>query len=126
VVVGEDEHLGLARETSKGRGVKDAVAVALETRAELVGLFLAVAVAATHAARGPRGQERVEEFLARSQRPGEGRNPCAEGRDRRGRVAMRHGDVVRGALVPAHGRRPAPGSLGDGFYAHVFHIGPWP
>ena len=45
VVVGEDEHLGLAGEPSEGAGVQDAVAVALEAGAVGVGWLLQGTVA---------------------------------------------------------------------------------
>ena len=71
VVIGEDEDLGLAGEAAKGARVQDAVAVALETGAELVGLFLARSVSrrrgsASHRWRAPR---RVA-LLARRGNPG--------------------------------------------------------
>ena len=47
VVVGDDEHLGLARQPAKGRGVQDTVAITFKTRAELIRLFFASAVAST-------------------------------------------------------------------------------
>ena len=56
VIVGEDEHLGLAGKPSKGVGVQDAVAVALEAGSPLVGLFRNRAVSCAEGPGGQRGE----------------------------------------------------------------------
>ena len=56
VVVGEHEHLRLARQAAEGSGVEDAIAVAFETGAPRIGLFLHRPVAGLGRASGQRGQ----------------------------------------------------------------------
>jgi len=50
VVLGEDEHLGLAGETPKGRGVQDSIPVSFKTGPKLVRRFLDRPLATTVAA----------------------------------------------------------------------------
>lgn len=59
VIIGKDEHLCLAGESTKGCRVENAVTVAFETRAEGVGLFGSRAGAGTDRAGGVRGEEIV-------------------------------------------------------------------
>ena len=61
VVVGEDEHLGLAGQPAEGAGVQDAVAVALEAGAVGIGRLLDEAIAGPF---GPGGQRRQRSGLA--------------------------------------------------------------
>jgi hypothetical protein len=60
MVIGEDEDLGLAGEASKGTGVQDPVAVALETGPELIGFFRPCPVASTVSPSRAHGEEGVE------------------------------------------------------------------
>ena len=64
VVVGEDEHLGLAGQPAERRGVEDAVAVALEAGAPLVGLLGHGAVAGAAARVAAGGQHEILPGLA--------------------------------------------------------------
>jgi hypothetical protein len=51
MILGEDKHLSLSGESSKGRSMQDAVTVAFETGAVIVGLFDDCSVAGTKSAR---------------------------------------------------------------------------
>jgi hypothetical protein len=51
MILGEDKHLSLSGESSKGRSMQDAVTVAFETGAVIVGLFDNGTVAGTKSAR---------------------------------------------------------------------------
>ncbi len=68
VVVGEDEHLGLSRESAEGARVKDAIAITLKTRPVLIGLLVPGTLPRAEAARRTGSHELVEELLALTQR----------------------------------------------------------
>ena len=89
VVVGEDEHLGLAGQAPEGGGVQDAVAVALEAGAHRVGLL----------GDGP---------PAGAVRPGGRRAPAARARPPRARTRERDAEPADGG----GGRRDGPGAPG--------------
>jgi len=65
MVVGEHEHLGLAGQTTKRRGVENAIAVAFETGAERVGVFVDGTLAGTDRPRGQTSHGPVELVFAR-------------------------------------------------------------
>ena len=54
MVVGEDEHLGLAGQTPEGAGMQDAVAIAFEARAPRIGRLIDCPVASADGAGGQR------------------------------------------------------------------------
>ena len=103
VVVGEDEHLGLAGQAAERAGVQDAVAVALEAGAPRVGLPPSTAALAGAVGRGwRRGARRaVLGVLARLARRRSGRRPGARPTSRRGRAR------TSPAAVPGHRGRPS-------------------
>ena len=104
VVVGEHEDLGLAGQAAEGGGVEDAVAVALEARAPLVGLLGTVAVAGADGAGGRRREQLVLELLAG--------DPAQTTARRRGvRVGVGEADAGSARAAPLHRRRPAVGPL---------------
>jgi hypothetical protein len=122
VVVGEDEDLRLAGETTKSTRVQDAVAVSLEARTKLVGFFFLDAMAAALTPRGSRRHEHVEEFLTLAKGAGERGLTFNEWANGGVRVPVCDGHVVLDAFVTTHRRGPAPGAIGDGFVAHVSHL----
>jgi hypothetical protein len=102
VVVGEDEDLRLARQATEGRGVEDAVAVALEAGPPLVGFLGPGAVAAAHGQRGARRQRRRLMIL-----PGS----AVQARTVDGGARIGVGHPHPGALRAVHGRGPALGAI---------------
>src|ERR1700722_19357339 len=110
VVIGKDKDLGLAGEAAKGARVQDAVAVTLETGAELVRFFVAGPVPGPVTSRRARGEHRVELFLALGKGTGE-RWRAVSDVNRRRRVAMGDRDVVGRALVALHRGGPAAAAL---------------
>ena len=104
VVVGEDEHLGLAGEPPKGRGMKDAIAIAFETGAERIRLLSENTV--TRAGR-PGGMGR--EVLGFGVFSGHSVDHLAGARGRP-RVGVGERDAVD--PMTRHRRCPAGGSLG--------------
>ena len=105
VVVGEDEHLGLAGEPAEGRGaMEDAVAVALEAGAHGIGGLRNRSVAGSDSQRGAVAQRRsFEQFTLLACEGFAARDSGAE-------VSM---GVARGlgGGVPVHGGGPDGGSL---------------
>lgn len=66
MIVGEHEHLGLAGETAKRRGVENAVAIALEARAERIGILVDGALTGTDRPGGQASHRTVEVLFARA------------------------------------------------------------
>ena len=99
VVVGEDEHLGLAGQPPEGRGVQDPVAVALEAGPPRVGLLGPQPVAGAAGPGRPGGQLAVLVAPPRSvaaERP----EPAAAGTARRARLSA-WANVMPGPRWPA-------------------------
>jgi hypothetical protein len=71
VVVGKNEDLSFAGQASKRAGMQDAIAIALKARAKLIGLFLALARAASKTARGAWHHEGIKLLLAGRQGTGQ-------------------------------------------------------
>lgn len=64
VILRKHEYLGFARQPTKGRSVKNAVAVAFETRAQPIGFLGKCAVACARGAGRQRGQSLIVVFFA--------------------------------------------------------------
>ena len=110
MILGEDEHLGLAGEPPERRGaVEDPIAVAFEAGAERIGCLGAGPRAGADGQGGPLGERRPLELLAGlavgdRARP-DGVEPLAMG------VAQRHRRLAAGRLAMAgHRRRPLLGA----------------
>tara|TARA_B110000014_G_scaffold208052_1_gene159177 strand:- start:23 stop:385 length:363 start_codon:yes stop_codon:yes gene_type:complete len=106
VVLGEDEHLGLARKTPKGRGVEDPIAIPLKAGPKLVRRLLDRPVAATVASGGTLGQRKVVARITF--------RPSVRGHRSDGGVAVVVGgpEVITPARpVPIHGRGPDSSSF---------------
>ena len=104
VIVGKDEHLGLARETTESGRVQDAVAITFEARTELVGLLGAFAVAGPHRAGGESTEHGVLGVFPRL--AGNGGGLAGSGP----RIGVRERDSL-GGVGSGHGARPTLGSL---------------
>jgi hypothetical protein len=107
VISRENEHLRLARQPAEGGGVQDAVAVALETRAQRIGFLVDETCAG---ARGPSGSGCEQIVLALLARLAAERFDGAERRARVG-VGRAHAGAVAVVGVTGHGGRPASGAF---------------
>ncbi len=110
MVLGEDEDLGLAGQAAEGGGVEDAVAVALEAGAPLVGLLGARAFAGARGAGGSGREQRRLELLAFGAAAGRDGLGAFRGRRPGGRTdpGVRVGvGQAHGSGVARHRRCPA-------------------
>jgi hypothetical protein len=103
VVVGEHEHLGLARQATEGRVVQDAVTVALEARAEGIRCLVDRPVAGAVRSCGVGRQRRCLVFLSRFTGSHDGIADARRG------VGVSDDDVI--AAVAGHRGGPPFGSL---------------
>ena len=105
MVVGEHEHLGLAGQSTKGRGVQDAIAIAFEAGAIRVGFLGNETMAGAHRARGQTGQTGLGEIFARLALEDAGLTAAGP------RIGVGHDDRV--GDVAGHGAGPTLGTFGD-------------
>lgn len=123
VIVGEDEDLGLARESSKRRRVQDAVPVTFETGAVGVRLLRANSVTRPHGPSGTTRQPLVAEDLARFTRRRSYEAIVVTVDGGHGIVVGAYDIVVDETL---HGRRPLGVSLAGRVVSHDHHLAPTP